>query len=98
MKYVRDLRGVLDREKAAIGVLITMQEMTEPMRKEAASAGFYTSPGKTQHAKLQLLTIEELLNGKKLDVPMWRELRTFKKAPKVKGGGGDGDESLFLYP
>ena len=41
--YVRDLRGVVDREKAAIGVLITMDEPTKPMRTEAASAGFYES-------------------------------------------------------
>ncbi len=42
--HVRDLRGVVDREKAAIGVLIAMDEPTKPMRTEAASAGFYTSP------------------------------------------------------
>jgi len=39
--YVRDLRGVIEREKAAIGVLITMEEPTKPMLKEAAEAGFY---------------------------------------------------------
>ena|GEM_PF-4348228 len=61
----------------------------------AASAGFYVSPGRTQHAKLQLLTIEELLNGKKLDVPRWRELRTFKKAPKAPPEAREEGESLF---
>ena len=39
--HVRDLRGVIEREKAAIGVLITMEEPTKPMTKEAAEAGFY---------------------------------------------------------
>lgn len=95
VSHVRDLRGVVDREKAAIGVLITMQEATEPMRKEAASAGFYVSPGRTQHARLQLLTIEELLGGKKLDVPMWRELRTFKRVPKASPEVKDEGASLF---
>jgi NACHT-associated inactive Restriction Endonuclease 1 len=38
--HVRDLRGVIEREKAAIGVLITMEEPTKPMVKEAAEAGF----------------------------------------------------------
>ena len=42
--YVRDLRGVLEREKAAIGVLIALDEPTKAMRTEAASAGFYRSP------------------------------------------------------
>jgi hypothetical protein len=39
--HVRDLRGVLDREKAEIGVLISMQAPTKPMLKEAADTGFY---------------------------------------------------------
>jgi site-specific DNA-methyltransferase (adenine-specific) len=39
--YLRDLIGVLDREKAQIGVLISLNQPTQPMRQEAASAGFY---------------------------------------------------------
>ena len=42
---MRDLRGVLDREQAEIGVLITLEEPSKPILKEAASAGFYSSPG-----------------------------------------------------
>jgi len=82
--HVRDLRGVLDREKAAIGVLISLQEPTKPMRTEAAGAGFYESPWGTKHPKLQLLTVGELLEGKKIDAPPSRDIRTFKKAPKAK--------------
>ncbi|HVW71716.1 MAG TPA: DNA methyltransferase, partial [Candidatus Paceibacterota bacterium] len=52
---VRDLRGVIEREKAAIGVLLSFEEPTAPMRKEAASAGFYTSPW-GQFPRIQLLT------------------------------------------
>ena len=63
--HVRDLRGVLDREKAEIGVLITMQEPTQPMRTEATGAGFYSSPGWNQdYPRLQILTIADLLEGK----------------------------------
>ncbi len=43
--FVNELVGVLDREKADIGVLITMEEPTGPMRKDAATAGFYTGWG-----------------------------------------------------
>lgn len=86
VSHVRDLRGVLDREKADIGVLISLEEPTGPMRKEAASAGFYTSPwGK--HARLQLLTIEDLLTGKGIDRPPAQTSATFKKAPKAKVAG-----------
>jgi len=37
---VRDLRGVIEREKAAIGILVSLQPPTGPMEAEAASAGF----------------------------------------------------------
>ena len=81
--HVRDLRGVLDREEAVIGVLISMQDTTKPMREEAASAGFYNSPwGK--HPKLQLLTVADLLGGKGIDCPPLRQVsQTFRKAPKA---------------
>ena len=82
--YVRDLRGVVERENAAIGVMLSMQKPTKPMRKEAASAGFYESPWGTKHPRLQLLTVEDLLSGKTVDMPPTRDVRTFKKAPKAK--------------
>jgi site-specific DNA-methyltransferase (adenine-specific) len=82
--YVRDLVGVLSREKAELGVLISFEEPTRDMRKEAASAGFYESPwGK--HPRVQLLTVGELLKGKTVDMPRTAGTnRTFKKAPKAK--------------
>jgi hypothetical protein len=87
---IRDLRGVVDREQAQIGVFITMQEPTREMRREAASAGFYESPiGK--HPRLQILTIAELLDRKTIDAPS-RAQRvdvTFKKAPKAERKEGD---------
>ncbi|OHB53909.1 MAG: DNA methylase [Planctomycetes bacterium GWF2_50_10] len=83
--YVRDLRGVIEREKAQIGVLISMEEPTAPMRKEAAAAGFYKSPWGT-HPLMQLITIEELLAGKRIDYPPSKQVNTtFKKAPKARG-------------
>ncbi len=83
--YVRDLRGVVDREKAAIGVLISMDKPTKPMKKEAASAGFYEPDwGNKKYPKLQLLTIEQLLEGKDIEYPPYRTNVTFKKAPKAK--------------
>jgi hypothetical protein len=80
--YVRDLRGVIEREKAAIGVLLTLDEPTRAMRTEAASAGFYTSPWGT-HQRLQILTLEDLLTGKTLDRPPAQASVTYKRAPKV---------------
>ena len=37
--------GVVEREKAALGVLISMREPTRPICAEAAAAGLYTSAG-----------------------------------------------------
>jgi site-specific DNA-methyltransferase (adenine-specific) len=52
----------------------------------AASAGFYHSPGSgTRHPRLQILTVEELLDGKTIDMPPVGQVSvTFKKAPKAK--------------
>jgi site-specific DNA-methyltransferase (adenine-specific) len=83
--HIRDLAHVVDREKAAIGVLITMQDTTKPMRTAAAEAGFYESTwGQKKHPRIQVLTIEELLNGKIIDSPPMRQVVTFKKAPRAK--------------
>ncbi len=85
--YVRDLRGVLEREQAEIGVLISLEEPTGPMRTEAASAGFYTSPwGK--HPRIQLVTVEDLLTGKGIDRPPAQASVTFKRAPKATSKTG----------
>ena len=80
--HVRDLRGVVEREGAAIGVLITMQSPTDPMKAEAASGGFYESPW-GRHARLQIFTVAELLKGAQIDCPKTEGVDvTFKKARK----------------
>lgn len=87
VRDIRDLRGVMEREEAEIGVFITLQRPTKPMRQEAAGVGLYTSPwGK--HPRLQILTIEELIEDKGIDYPPSRQVDvTFKKSPRVKRGG-----------
>lgn len=83
VKDVRDLLGVVQREKAEIGVLLTLEEPTRPMRSEAAGAGFYKSPLGRNHPRLQLFTIEQLLAGQRIDYPAASQQVdvTFKKAP-----------------
>ncbi|MCX6546239.1 MAG: DNA methyltransferase [Acidobacteria bacterium] len=91
VSQLRDLRGVLEREKAEIGVLLCMDEPTMPMRKECASAGFYSSPwGK--HARLQILTVENLLTGKSIDRPPAQTSITYKRAPKAESTVGENRE------
>jgi site-specific DNA-methyltransferase (adenine-specific) len=79
---VRDLKGTLDREKAAIGVFITLEAATKDMDTEAATAGFYHSPGwNKDYPKIQILTIGDLLAG--IQVKMPPISITFKTAQKV---------------
>lgn len=88
--HVRDLRGVIEREEAEIGLLITMREPTQPMRAEAAAAGFYRSGSEGvgtwgDHPRMQLLTVAELLDGRRIDMPrpVGGNL-TFRRAPRVE--------------
>ena len=82
VSHIRDLMGVISREKAEIGAFLSLEPPTSPMRREAASAGFYKSPwGK--HPRIQLLTIEDLLGGKSIDYPQATDV-TFKKAQRVR--------------
>jgi len=89
--HVRDLRGVVEREKAAIGVLISMEDPTKPMETEAVTAGFFES--KTwgrKYPKVQLLTVAGLLAGKKVEMPPIKQVgTTFKKAERVKAKEGE---------
>ena len=75
---VRDLKGVMERENAAMGIFISLEKPTAGMKKEAASAGVYKTPLGATYPKLQLFTIEELLNNAKVHAPSQDE--TFKKA------------------
>jgi len=85
VKDVRELIAVVEREKAQIGVLISLQEPTRAMRAEAASAGFYAPPLlTTSYPRIQLLTVGEILEGKQIQYP-YRISATFKKAPKARG-------------
>lgn len=88
VNHVRDLRGVVERENAALGILITMQEPTRPMRQEAAEAGFYTDAWGQRYPRLQLLTVGELLAGKKVEMPMFARNTTVAQAPDARAALG----------
>lgn len=82
--HVRDLRGVIDREKADIGVLLTMEKPSKPMMKEAAEAGSYKSPyAEERFPRLQIFTVEQLLQGVQVAYPRLLDV-TYKKAPRAR--------------
>lgn len=69
VKDIRDLGHVMDREKAEIGIFITLEEPTKPMMTEAAQKGFYKSVTGMQYPKIQIKTIEDLLKDNRLNIP-----------------------------
>ena len=86
--HIATLKGDMEREGAVIGAFITLKEPTEPMRQEAITAGFYEPelyPGK-RFPKVQIITIEELLNGKKIEYSTVGTEVTFKKAERKRKG------------
>ena len=65
------------------------------MRTEAASAGFYDSPGwEKKYPRLQILTIAELLGGKRVDCPPGNV--TFKRAPRSRVGEAPAQGDLLM--
>jgi hypothetical protein len=92
---VRDLVGTLEREKAEIGIFVTLTDPTKPMVTEAVSAGYYESPAGKSFPKIQILTIEELIGKtKRAEYPdLTSGGLTFKKAQKEKKKSGQ--EGMF---
>jgi site-specific DNA-methyltransferase (adenine-specific) len=89
---VRDLAHVVKREKAQIGVFITLTAPTRPMLTEAIREGFYeTLYGK--FPRLQILTVAELLDGKQPHIP-WIDPASFRKAAR-EGSGAEQDALPF---
>ena len=65
---IRDLKGTMEREKAALGLFLTLNPPTREMEREAASAGFYETGG-MKFPWLQILTAAEILDNRKPQVP-----------------------------
>lgn len=89
---IADLKNTVEREKAQLGLFVTLAAPTQPMVTEAASAGFYESPAHGAFPKIQILTIEGLLAGR--EQPRYPDLarggHTFRQAKKE---GGDAKQA-----
>jgi site-specific DNA-methyltransferase (adenine-specific) len=77
---VRDLAGTVEAERAKMGIFVTLEDPTTGMRTAALRAGYYeTEYGK--YEKIQILTVEDLFDGKKPHMP-WVDPSVFKKAKR----------------
>jgi site-specific DNA-methyltransferase (adenine-specific) len=83
---VRALNHVREREGADIALFVSLEPPTKGMVADAASAGFYESPNGKKYARVQLLTIEGLLNKtQRAEHPDYEPDLNFKK-PKAEPG------------
>ena len=86
---IRDLKGTLEREQAAIGVFITLEPSTREMNTEAATTGHYHSEiWNKDYPRMQILSIEQLLAGNEVKLPPTPSNATaFKQAEKADEEG-----------
>jgi len=66
---VRDLSGTVLANSAQMGVLISIAPYTKKMKEAAAAAGRYDAPNGKSYPRIQLFTVEELLDGQQIDMP-----------------------------
>jgi adenine specific DNA methylase Mod len=69
VNMIRDLHSAMEREKAPIGVFITAALPTRPMETEAAAVGRFEDGFGRTYPKLQIITLAELFQGKKPQIP-----------------------------
>ncbi|MDT8345315.1 MAG: DNA methyltransferase, partial [Thermohalobaculum sp.] len=88
---IRDLHSVIGRERAEIGIFLTLTEPTKPMIAEAAAAGQFEMEGFSPVPRLQIVTIEEALKlrDRAVRLPARRD-DTFKRATREETGGKQG--------
>ncbi len=87
---IATLKGDMEREKAQLGLFVTLAEPTRPMLNEATAAGFYEPehyPGH-QYPRLQILTIEQLLAGQQAEYRRMGLQTTFRQAPRRRRAEG----------
>ena len=70
----------MERERAALGLFLTLNAPTREMEREATAAGFYETGGK-KFPKLQILTAAQILDNRRPQVP-FGFTEGFKKAER----------------
>lgn len=82
VQMIRDLHSAMEREKAPIGVFITKALPTTPMEREAAAVGRFEDGFGRTYPRLQILTLAELFQGHKPDIPYVDPGAAFRKAAR----------------
>lgn len=83
---VRDLKGVMEREKSPMGILVTAYEPTAEMKREAAASGEYEAEDGRYYPRVQIFTLGMLFDGKKPRVPLLDAAAAYRRAPRASAG------------
>ncbi len=86
---IRDLIATVERERAKVGILVSLEEATSRMRIEASAAGLYKTEMLGDFPKIQILTVDDLFEGRKPHLP-WVDSSVFRKAKREKQAGDAG--------
>ena len=87
---VRDLKGVMEREKAPMGIFVCAATPTAEMKREAAAADSYDAADGRSYPRVQIFTLEDLFAGRQPRVPLLDRQPSFKRAPREKADGQGG--------
>ena len=94
VKDIRELRDVVSRQRAAIGIFVTLEDPTSEMIRESKATDPYVSPTwNHEYPKIQILTIKDLLSEKRPEIPP--TISAFQEAPLTKRASSHRQETLF---
>jgi len=83
VSMIRDLCHVVERDNASMGLLLALNNPTQGMISEAASAGrFHMPETERTYPRVQIFTVEDYFAGKRPDMP--NVSATLKKAKRIK--------------
>ena len=80
--FVRELQGTVDRERAAMGVLLTLKDPSKQSIGDAAHSSFYRCV-QGEFPRIQIITVKQILNGEQLRLPQLMRIEGGKKVTGV---------------
>ena len=70
VKDIGRLAQVMERERAPLGIFLTLENPTRAMEKDAAAVGRFEDEWGRTYARLQIITLADLMGGKRPHIPM----------------------------
>ena len=97
VKNVREFIQVVNKRNSDLGVFVCFKEqVTQPMLKEAKQQGYFDEKHfGTRIDKIQILTVDDLLEGKEINLPVGLYKKTTFKEASVKETKSDDQVEIF---